>query len=191
MLLTKSVFNSSFNACSGASSNKLWSNLVPRSLVDEADKRSGYIHIYRHKLYFNSNLQSSSIKVIFSSTRLNLVTCRCEKVWLWRNRITERFPFNKNSGLKFTCRKFHVSNHVSGCTDSTQATARLVIVLVIRIQNSGTGNNNFIKRPYSRYSPSLNALKDWWRKKAMSRGFSGGKQMIKSANARNHGRVCL
>ena len=25
----------------------------------------------------------------------------------------------------------------------------------------------------------------------MSRGFSGGKQMIKAANARNHGRVCL
>ena len=28
-------------------------------------------------------------------------------------------------------------------------------------------------------------------KKAMSRGFSGGKQMIKAANARNRGRVCL
>ena len=55
-----------------------------------------------------------------------------------------RFPFNKNSGLKF--RKFHVPNGTvhSGCTDPTQATARLVIVLVTRIQKSGTGNN-FVK----------------------------------------------
>ena len=29
----------------------------------------------------------------------------------------------------------------SGCTDPTQATARLVIVLVSRIQKSGTGDN--------------------------------------------------
>ena len=33
----------------------------------------------------------------------------------------------------------------SGCTDPTQATARLVIVLVGRIQKSGTGDNNFAK----------------------------------------------
>ena len=33
----------------------------------------------------------------------------------------------------------------SGCIDSTQATARLVIVLVTRIQGSSTGNNNFVK----------------------------------------------
>ena len=36
----------------------------------------------------------------------------------------------------------------SGCIDPTQATARqarLVIVLVSRIQKSGTGNNNFVK----------------------------------------------
>ena len=33
----------------------------------------------------------------------------------------------------------------SSCTDPTQATARLVIVLVSRIQNSGTGDNNFVK----------------------------------------------
>ena len=39
-----------------------------------------------------------------------------------------RFPFNKNSGLKF--RKLHVLNGTvhSGCTDPTQATARFVIV---------------------------------------------------------------
>ena len=55
------------------------------------------------------------------------------------------FPFNKNSVLKF--RKFHVFNGTvhSGCSDSTQATARLVIVLVSRIQKSGTGDNNFVE----------------------------------------------
>ena len=56
-----------------------------------------------------------------------------------------RFPFNKNSGLKF--RKFYVFNGTvhSGYTDPTQATARLVIVLASRIQKSGTGDNNFVK----------------------------------------------
>ena len=40
-----------------------------------------------------------------------------------------RFPFNKNSGLKFG--KLHVLNGTvhSGCTDPTQATARFVIVI--------------------------------------------------------------
>ena len=33
----------------------------------------------------------------------------------------------------------------SGCTGLTQATAHLVIVLVSRIQKSGTGDNNFVK----------------------------------------------
>ena len=33
----------------------------------------------------------------------------------------------------------------SDCTDPTQATARLVIVLVSRIQKSGTEDNNFVK----------------------------------------------
>ena len=52
------------------------------------------------------------------------------------------FPFNKNSGFIFG--KFHVPN--SGCTNPTQATISLmVIVLVSRIQNSGTGGNNFVK----------------------------------------------
>ena len=56
-----------------------------------------------------------------------------------------RFPFNKNSCLKF--RQFHVPSGTShsGCTDPTQAAARLVIVLVSRIQKSGTRNNNFVK----------------------------------------------
>ena len=42
--------------------------------------------------------------------------------------LSGRFPFNKNSGLKF--RKLHVLNGTvhSGCTDPTQATARFVIV---------------------------------------------------------------
>ena len=33
----------------------------------------------------------------------------------------------------------------SGCTDLTQATERLVFVLVSRIQKSGTRDNNFVK----------------------------------------------
>ena len=33
----------------------------------------------------------------------------------------------------------------SGCTDPTQATAGLVIILVSRIQKSGTGDNKFVK----------------------------------------------
>jgi len=49
------------------------------------------------------------------------------------------------SGLKF--RKFHVliGTVHSGCKDPTQATARLVIVLVSRKQKSGTGHINFVK----------------------------------------------
>ena len=56
-----------------------------------------------------------------------------------------RFPFSKNSGLKF--RKFPVPDGTVhfGCTDPTQATAHLVIVLASRIQKSGTGNNDFVK----------------------------------------------
>ena len=55
------------------------------------------------------------------------------------------FYSTKNSGLKF--RKFHVPNGTvySGCTDPTQATAGLVIILVRRIQKSGTGDNKFVK----------------------------------------------
>ena len=43
----------------------------------------------------------------------------------------------------------------SGCIDPTQATARLVIVLVTRIQGSSTGNNNFVKwkRTFRSYRP--------------------------------------
>ena len=49
--------------------------------------------------------------------------------------------FNKNF------RKFHVPNETvhSCCTDPIQATVGLVIVLVSRIQKSGTGDNNFVK----------------------------------------------
>ena len=52
-----------------------------------------------------------------------------------RNPVQQaRVPFKKNSGLKF--RKFHVPNGTvsSGCTDPTQATARLVIILVSKIK---------------------------------------------------------
>ena len=51
----------------------------------------------------------------------------------------------QNFGWKF--RKFYVPNgtvHIR-CTDPTQVTAHLVIVLV-RIQKSGTGDKDFVKR---------------------------------------------
>ena len=56
-----------------------------------------------------------------------------------------RFPFNKNSGVKFW--KFHVPNGMvhSGCTHQTQATTHLVIVLVSRMQKNCTGHSNFPK----------------------------------------------
>ena len=57
-----------------------------------------------------------------------------------------RFPFNKNSCLKF--RKIHVPSgtvHFSR-TDQIKATASLVIVLVSRIQISGPGENNLISQ---------------------------------------------
>ena len=59
--------------------------------------------------------------------------------------IQGRFPFSKNSGLKF--QKFHAPNGTVhfACTDPTQAAARLVIVLVSRRQKIDTGVNNFVK----------------------------------------------
>ena len=56
-----------------------------------------------------------------------------------------RFPFNKNSCLKF--RKIHVPSGTvhSSCTDQTKAVGSLVIVLVSRIQMIGPGENNFVK----------------------------------------------
>ena len=55
------------------------------------------------------------------------------------------FRSTKICGLKFW--KFHFPNGtvLSGYTDATQATARLVIVLVSRIQKSGIGDDNFVK----------------------------------------------
>ena len=59
--------------------------------------------------------------------------------------IQGRFPFSKNSCLKF--QKFHAPNGTVhfACTDPTQAAARSVIVLVSRRQKIDTGDNNFVK----------------------------------------------
>ena len=50
-----------------------------------------------------------------------------------------RFSFKKNFGLNF--RKSHVPSGTvnSRCTDTTQATARLIIVLIREVQKSVTG----------------------------------------------------
>ena len=66
------------------------------------------------------------------------------------------FPLTKNWGLKF--RKFHVPNGTvySGSTDPSQGTAHWVIVLVSRIQKSGTWDNNFVKWNYRHFAST-----DW------------------------------
>ena len=65
------------------------------------------------------------------------------------------FPFNKKSSLKF--QKFHVPSGTvhSGCTDQTQATAHLVIVLVSRMLKSSTGDNQRELSNGKRYLDSL------------------------------------
>ena len=59
--------------------------------------------------------------------------------------IQGRFPFSKNSCLKF--QKFHAPNGTVhfACTDPTQAAARSVIVLVSRRQKIDTGDKSFVK----------------------------------------------
>ena len=59
--------------------------------------------------------------------------------FLWT--VLRWFPFSKNPGLKF--RTFHVPNATTR-PDPTQATSRLVIILVSRIQKSVTEDNNFV-----------------------------------------------
>ena len=53
------------------------------------------------------------------------------------------------------------------------------------------GEKHTINRPNWRCPPSLHALKDWWGKSDVTRGFSGGKQVINFSNTRNRGWVCL
>ena len=67
-----------------------------------------------------------------------------------------------HSDLKF--RKLHVSNETvhSGCTDQTQATARLVIVLErSRTQKIGAGDNTFAK--WKGTFRSKSHLQSWFR----------------------------
>ena len=45
-------------------------------------------------------------------------------------------------------------------------------------------------RPYSRYTPSLHALKDWWDNNNVT-WFLKGKTSDKATNARDRGRVCF
>ena len=47
-----------------------------------------------------------------------------------------------------------------------------------------------MNRPYSRYPPSLHALRTDGIE-VMSRGFSGGKHVINFSNTRNRGRICF
>ena len=65
-----------------------------------------------------------------------------------------RFSFNKNSCLKF--RKFHLSNGMvhSGCTDPTQSTARLVIVLISRIQKKAILGTTILSNGKGHFGPT-------------------------------------
>ena len=67
--------------------------------------------------------------------------------WVWLGGFERHADFNSTKIPVQNFRKFHVPNEMvhSGCTDPTQATARLVIVLVSKMQKSGTRNNNFVK----------------------------------------------
>ena len=100
------------------------------------------------------------------------------------------FPFNKNSGFIFG--KFHVPNGTvhSGCTNPTQATISLmVIVLVSRIQNSGTADNNFGKwkrtfrsdRPNEMTRPvTMDHLQSWGPFLESPGNFTGAKSNIQT-----------
>ena len=90
----------------------------------------------------------------------------------WSPQNQGRFPFNKNSALKF--RKFHEpsgSVH-SGCTEPTQATARSVIVLVNRLQEGTTilsngkgptdrNDQTDERRPPSKLVPNVQTKSKW------------------------------
>ena len=98
---------------------------------------------------FTKKKKTSSIFPALCHTTFHcaLITC-CNVSWgvhCLMNHDQGRFPFNKNCGLKFW--KFYVFNGTVhfGCTDPTQATAHLVIVLASRIQKSSTGDNNVVK----------------------------------------------
>ena len=65
----------------------------------------------------------------------------------------------------------------SGCTDPTQATERLVIVLVRRIQNSGTGDNNFVKWKGTKVVPNI----------PVGQNRNGSFHLISNRNFRNFG----
>ena len=108
-----------------------------------------------------------------------------------------RILFNKNSGLKF--QKFHVPNGTvhSFCTDPSQATVCLVIVLVRRIQKRGTWGNNFVKwkrnisvRPTEMSGPvKVDNLQRWSQNIRILVGSNrnGPSHLISNRNFRNFG----
>ena len=79
------------------------------------------------------------------------------QIWIWnwlQQWLQGNITFNENSSLKFW--KFYVPNGMvhSGCTDLTQATARLGIVLVSRIQKSGTGGDTILSNGKGHFGPT-------------------------------------
>ena len=87
--------------------------------------------------------------------------------------------FHSTKKLRFEFRKFHVPSGTvdSGCTDPTQATARLIIVLVRRIQKSGTGDNSFVQCKGTKVIPNIPVRQNW----------NGSFHLISNRNFRNFG----
>ena len=74
--------------------------------------------------------------------------CGARKLWAkWSSWPSQPWVLSIEQKFGFKFRKFRLPNRTvhSSCTDPTQATTRLVIILVSRIQKSGTGDNNFVK----------------------------------------------
>ena len=116
-------------------------------MLSEDQKLEALIEIHALSDLFIGNCK------LFDSFHYNIMMRGISDLTKWNYTIIRilhktyygRFGFNKNSALKF--RKFHVPNGTvhSDCTDPTQATASLVIVLVSRMQKRGAGDNNFVK----------------------------------------------
>ena len=103
------------------------------------------IHALSDLIIGNCTLFDSFYYNIMMRGISDLTKCNYTIIRILHKTYYGRFGFNKNFALKF--RKFHVPNGTvhSGCTDPTQATARLVIVLVSRMQKRGAGDTNFVK----------------------------------------------
>ena len=124
----------------------------PRSTLELVEKAQGFCYVYcPEKMCFMFSASSEwkeGIEWIAHHTHADVNPKDLRKsveYWRWKRMSETKGAFYStkipvwNFGNS-TCPMVH-----SDCTDPTQATKRVVIVLVSRIQKSGTGNNNFVK----------------------------------------------